>query len=176
MPTPQQHCSLCRVFIYSAMLAITKERFAIHFITLPLVPSPMQLLLSIPLVSNARCLLSLWGGWDGVSCSLLSSQVWWSCFWDESIWCIWDAALAHPFVFGSCSTIWVLGSMFPIYLSFQSQQVSFLLLLVRWFGNASAPYIFSAWVLFFPFFFSNGYYLLGFLHSVFATVNGVFNG
>lgn len=28
---------------------------------------------------------------------------------------------------------------------------------------------------FFPFFF-NGYYLLGFLHSVFATVNGVFNG
>lgn len=54
MPMPQHHCFPCRVFIYSAMLAITKEKSAIQFITLPLVLSPILQLLSIPLVSNAH--------------------------------------------------------------------------------------------------------------------------
>lgn len=116
MPMPQQHCFPCRAFIYSAMLAITKEKFTIHFITLPLVPSPMQQLLSTPLVSNGHWLLSLWEGWAGVSCSLLSSQVWWSCFWGESVWCIWDAAFAHACIFGGCSITWPLGPCFQLIL------------------------------------------------------------
>lgn len=116
MPMPQHHCFPCRVFIYSATLAMTKEKFAIHFITLPVVSSPMQELLSTPLVCNARWLPSLWGGWAAVSCSLLSSQLWWSCFWDQSNWCIWGAAFAHPFIFGSCSIIWPLGSCFQFIL------------------------------------------------------------
>lgn len=53
MPMPQQHCFPCRI-IYSAMLAITREKFTIQFITLPLVPSPVQQFLSTPLVSNGH--------------------------------------------------------------------------------------------------------------------------